>query len=354
MAIPRLEINLEKIDHNINTLIKLYGERNISICAVTKVICGNILIAELLIKAGITTLADSKIENLRKMRRAGFYKCDFLLLGPPMLSESESIVINADISLNTEISVIEELSKSALNQGLSHKIILMVESGDLREGIMPEDLENVIKEVLKLKGVELVGIGTNLACVGGVQPDVKKMKSLSKRVNKIEKKFALHLPIVSGGNSANYNWFMSTPNIGRINSLRLGESIFLGREATQRSPIPGLFLDAFILVAEVTELKTKPSLPDGTVGQNAYGETLTFQDNGLSIRAILGIGLQEVPFSGLKPITPITILGGSSDHMIIDPKQSKLKVGDEVRFNLNYAALLSTMTSPYVSKVILS
>ena len=349
ISTPRIEINLGKIAHNAKTLKELYGSKGIAVTGVTKVVCGDPNIAEVLVNSGISILADSRITNIRRMRNAGT-QAQFLLLRTPIPSQADSVVKNADISLNSELSVIKGLSKSAIKQGVTHKIILMVELGDLREGIMPSDLENVVKEVLVLKGIELVGIGTNLACFGGIEPDDEKMGHLSAIVKNIEEKFALTFAFVSGGNSANYSWFISTKDTGKINNLRLGESIFLGCETLYRKHIPRLFTDAFTLIAEVIESKIKPSVPYGKVHQDAFGNTPKFQDRGQIRRIILGVGLQDVLVSGLTPKSDIDILGASSDHIIVNAKQIELKVGDEVSFNLNYGALLSSMTSPYVIK----
>jgi ornithine racemase len=201
-----------------------------------------------------------------------------------------------------------------------------------------------------LKRIKFAGIGVNLACFGGIKPNDEKMEYLSSIVKEIEDKFKLKLEIISGGNSANYNWFISTNDIGKINNLRLGESIFLGCETLERKQIPGLFTDAFTLIAEVIESKIKPSLPYGDIGQDAFGNIPKFTDLGLMKRAILGIGLQDVLVSGLMPLLNIDILGASSDHIIIDAKQLEIKVGDTIGFNLNYGALLSSMTSPYIIK----
>jgi predicted amino acid racemase len=349
MKTPGIEINLGKIAHNAKILKELYGSKGIDVVGVTKVVCGDPAVAKVLVKSGINILADSRIENIVKMHDADIH-AQFLLLRTP-LSQSESVVKYADISLNSELSVIKELSKYAVKQGVTHKIILMVELGDLREGIMPSDLENTVNEVIGLKGIELAGIGTNLACFGGIKPNNEKMDSLSSIVKNIEDKFKLKLEIISGGNSANYNWFMTTKNVGRINNLRLGESIFLGRETLERKIITRLFTDAFTLIAEVIESKTKPSLPSGDIGQDAFGNIPKFTDIGLMKRAILGIGLQDVLVSGLMPLLDIDILGASSDHIIIDAKQLEIKVGDTIGFNLNYGALLSAMTSPYLKKI---
>lgn len=349
MATPRLEINLSKIAHNLKILKNFYGARGISISGVTKSVSGDIDIARLFMKQGIKTLADARIDNLKKMKNAGI-KCQFLLLGPPMLSEIEAVVRYADISLNTEIDIIKQLAESAVRQGRLHKVVLMIELGDLREGIMPVDLDDCVSQIINLEGIELLGVGANLACFGGIKPDHEKMESLSEIACEIEKTFNIHLEVISGGNSANYEWFTDNTEIGRINSLRLGESIFLGVETLHRKPILDLFTNAFTLVAEVVELKTKPSLPFGEIAQNAFGQTPIFKDYGTQLRAILGIGLQDVPFDGLEPKSDISILGGASNHMVINPKRSQLRLGSLVRFNVNYAALVAAMTSPFVIK----
>jgi predicted amino acid racemase len=176
------------------------------------------------------------------------------------------------------------------------------------------------------------------------------MRYLSSLAREVEEKFGLTFKFVSGGNSANYNWFMSTEDVGKINNLRLGESIYLGCETLYRKSIPGLFTDAFTLVAEVIESKIKPSVPSGEVCQDAFGNIPVFQDRGQIRRDILGVVLQDVIVSGLTPGLDIDILGMSSDHIIVDTKQIDLRVGNEVVLNLNYGALLSAMTSPYVMK----
>ncbi|MFC1610038.1 alanine/ornithine racemase family PLP-dependent enzyme [Myxococcota bacterium] len=349
MPTPRIEIDLGKIAHNARTLKSLYGAKGIGVIGVTKVVCGDPDIAKTLVDSGIGILADSRTANIQKMRDAGV-AAQFLLLRTPLLSQAETVVNVADISLNSELSVVEKLAEIAAAQNTTHKVILMVELGDLREGLMPRDLGGVVQRVAELEGIELAGIGTNLACFAGVKPDAKNMGRLSSIADELEERFDLTFAFVSGGNSANFNWFTSTQDVGRINNLRLGESIYLGRETLQREPIPALFTDAFTLIAEVIEAKTKPSLPHGDIGQDAFGNVPELQDRGQTNRALLGIGLQDVSVSGLTPSRDMDILGASSDHIIVDAKQLGLEVGDEVEFNLNYAALLATMTSSYVLK----
>jgi predicted amino acid racemase len=349
MAAPRLEIDLRKIGHNAERLRELNASKGIGIFGVTKVVCGDPAVAAVLAKTGITILADSRISNIVRMRQAGV-QAEYVLLRTPALSEAESVIKYADISLNSEMSVIERLSTFAVKNNVSHKIILMVELGDLREGMMPADVVKMVEGVNSQKGIILAGIGTNLACLGGIEPDKAKLEQLSALAAEIEARFKIELEFVSGGNSANYDWFMSTKDTGGVNNLRLGESIYLGCETLHRRPIPGLFTDAFKLIAEVIESKVKPSKPYGNVSQDAFGNVPAFRDRGQIRRVILGMGLQDVLVTGLAPCRDIDILGASSDHIIIDAKQEDLSVGDEVTFDVNYGALLASMTSPYVSK----
>lgn len=346
---PRIEINLAKIAHNAEVLSKLYRSKGIEIIGITKGVCGSPEIASVLVNKGIHILGDSKIKNLKKLREANI-NAEFVLLRTPALSEVESVINYADISLNTELTVIKSLSIAAKKNNSFHKIILMIEMGDLREGIMPENLHEFIEEVLTLPGIKIVGIGANFACFGGVKPGEDNMGKLSSLAIEIEKRFSLSLTYVSGGNSANYNWFMASESIGQVNNLRVGESILLGRETLSRMAIPGLFTDAFTFISEVIESKIKPSVPYGEIAQNTFGETPQFQERGKIRRVILGVGLQDVLVSGLTPKLDIEILGSSSDHTVLDAKKLDLQVGDEVAFSLTYGALLSVMTSSDVYK----
>lgn len=348
MSSPELIIDLEKIANNARVLKKLFGARGVSIFAVTKVTCGDPCLANILVNNGLSFLADSRIGNIKNILEAGV-RAKFLLLRT-LSSEVDEVVKYAEISLNSDLSVIQSLSKAAKKMGLHHKIILMIEMGDLREGVMPFDLNNTLRKILKLPNIKLVGIGTNLACFSGVKPNVQKMRSLSSLAIGLEKRFNISLPIISGGNSANYTWFTKTETIGRINNLRLGEAIFLGRETIEGKRIPDLFTDAFSFSAEVIECGVKPSVPIGELGLDAFGNKPAIKDSGSIQRAILGIGKLDVKTDGLEPPENMTIIGASSDHLVLNTGDAVLKVGDRVTFGLNYEALLSAMCSQSIDK----
>ena len=348
VSLPRIEISLSHIRDNTRMLVKLYAEKGISLMGVSKAVLGEPLIAEAMIQGGVKFIADSRIENIQKMKNAGIIT-KFVLLRTA-LSQAESIVINADISLNTEIETLRELSYYARAHNKIHQIIVMAELGDLREGILPDNLCQFIRKVLGFPHIEIIGIGCNLACYGGIKPNHKNMDRLSQLAMTLEKEFQMNLEIVSGGNSANYDWYKSTQAVGKINNLRLGESILLGCETASRKAIPGLHTDAFLLIAEVIESKAKPSLPEGEICQDAFGNFPVFLDRGIRQRIILALGRQDTLVSGLRAVRDFEILGASSDHIILDTNNYDLKIGSEVKFNLDYGALLTAMTSPFIEK----
>ena len=351
MSAPRLEIDLDKIYHNARTLVERLAGRGISVTGVTKATLGSPEIANVLLRAGVSSLGDSRIENIEAMRMI-LPSASMTLIRSPMLSQVERVVRYTDVSLNTEIEVIKKLSLEAQKVDRTHGVVLMVELGDLREGILPGDLIDTIAEVLTFPNIAFKGIGTNLACRSGVTPDNSNMSQLSGIADTIETTFGLTVEIVSGGNSANIEWAFSNTDTGRINNLRLGESILLGCEPLNRTPINGLHTDAITLVAEVIESKIKPTQPLGDIAQTAFGEKLAATDRGHIKQIILAIGIQDIDPGGLQSPDGICVLGASSDHLVLESGRDVQPVGTEVTFQLNYSALVRAMTSRFVTKLV--
>ncbi len=348
---PRLEIDLVKLSHNAGTLVSQLFERGISVTGVTKATLGLPEIVNTWLQAGVSGLGDSRVENIEAMRGSQI-DASMTLIRTPMLSQVEKVVALANISFNTEMKVIRELSNAAKKANSIHKVVLMVELGDLREGIMPSLLKDSVREVCGLSNISFVGIGANLACRSGVSPDQRNMGELSALANSIDSDFGPIVEIVSGGNSANLEWALSGADTGRINNLRLGEALLLGCEPLHRKAIKGLYIDAISLVGEVIELKEKPAQSWGKVGQAAFGEVKSHGDQRTITQAIFALGRQDIDPDGLIPPPGLKILAASSDHLIVEVEDyfEEIKVGSEVCFQLNYSALLRAMTSPFIAK----
>jgi predicted amino acid racemase len=352
LTAPRLEIRLDRIAHNARSLVDRLRARGVSVTAVTKATLGLPQVAAVLAAAGVSGIGEPRLETIAALRRAGV-SLPLTLIRSPMPSQVPQVVAQADISLNTEPAVLAMLSTAAIAQDHRHGVILMVELGDLREGILPERLEGIAARLLGLPGLDLIGLGANLACQNGVVPSEASMAQLSGLATALEAAFGIVVPLVSGGNSANLPWLLGGGTVGRINNLRLGEAILLGREPLQRRRIQGLSTRAFRLVAEVIESNRKPTLPWGDCGQSAFGSPPARVDRGDRWRALLALGLQDVDAEGLTLPRGMTLLGASSDHLVLDTGSIAVPVGTELVFDLNYSALLRAMTSPFVARTLI-
>lgn len=350
---PKVEIYLKNILENIQKIKEVCEKQQISFSPVVKVLAGHKEIIQSFFEIGMKNICDSRIENLKIYQDIPLQKW---LIRSPMLSEVSDVITYTDVSFNSEMEVIKALNIAAKKQGTIHKIILMYELGDLREGCLKEELDNILKQTLSFSNIQVYGIGANLSCYGEIIPTNENMQELVDIVEELEAKYQFQFPIVSGGNSSSYKMLEEGKIPKKINHLRLGESIFLGNVPCFEEKIPTLHQNNFLLKAEIIELKTKPSIPRGVKGRsNSFGEDITFIDRGDRLRAIVALGKQDVHFDSLQPIDKeIIILGGSSDHLILDVEESKkhYQVGDIITFTLNYAGVLDVMTSKYIKKEI--
>jgi predicted amino acid racemase len=356
MAHPFVTIDVGKIEHNARSIVRQCAQHGLSVTGVTKGTCGHPDVARAMLRGGVVSIGESRLEHVERLRAAGV-EAPFLLLTVPPLSEVDAVVASVEASLNSELSVVSGLSEAARRRGVVHHVIVMVDLGDLREGVWPDDLVPFVREVIELPGVRLVGLGANLTCYGGVVPTEENMGRLVGYARDVEAAFRLELELVSGGNSSALPLIAAGRMPERVNHVRIGEAILLGRETLHRTPWPGTHQDAFLLHAEVVELKEKPSVPIGERVEDAFGRARAFADRGEVDRAILNLGREDVDVEGLVPVDPrLVILGASSDYLIVDVTGAagSVRVGDRLAFSLSYPALLTAMTSRHVEKRIWS
>ena len=352
MKYPCLDIDLAKIERNCRVISGLCRRRGIAVAGVTKAVCGSPKVARAMLRGGVKQLADSRLENLQRLRDDGI-RVETILLRIPMISEAARAVELADISLNSELPVVRALSDAAAASGRRHRVIMMIDTGDLREGILPADALAFAEGVLAMPGVELHGVGTNLACLSGVQPGPGNMEMLVYIAGELRSRLGIALPVVSGGNTFNIPLVEDGRMPAGVNHLRLGAGLLLAVPPISEKLRRRLHADAFTLRAEILELKDKPSAPYGERGEDAFGHKPEFEDRGLMRRAILGIGREDALPEALRPIDPgAVVLGASSDHLVVDATAvaRPLAVGGEMAFRPDYGAVLSAMTSQYVHK----
>lgn len=352
-----IELNRENLRHNYNYLNKIFGQTSIEWGIVTKVLCGNRTFLEVIMDLGVKEVYDSRISNLKEIKKIN-PEIQVAYIKPPARRSIPSLVKYADISFNTEFFTIKAISDEAVKRKRNHKIIIMIEMGDLREGVLGENLISFYSRVFELPNIEIIGIGANLNCMNGVMPSHDKLIQLSLYKQLIEVRFDKKIEWVTGGSSVTIPLIFKKLVPAGINHFRVGETLFFGNNLITGKAISGMKQDIFTLYAEIIELTEKPMIPNGEIGTNVAGETPEFNDSDYgktSYRAILDIGLLDINPDNIKPLDrKIKIFGASSDMIVIDigARKGKYKVGSLVGFMLNYMGTLSIMNSNYIGKVV--
>lgn len=348
---PCISFDTTKLSDNIKTIIKKTMEYRCVPIFVTKGFCANEDIVNLIYKNGGRWVGDSRILNLKKITSMSLEFDKKVLLRIPMQSELEDVIEYADISFESEYKTIERLSKIAYSKRKKHDIVLMIEQGDLREGILKEDVHRIFHDIKKLKNINIVGIGSNLTCLNGILPSIQTIGELECLYIDLQKKGS-NLNLLSYGNSSMLGFLKDVDKkLNGIKNIRVGESFLMGIDTTTRRDCKWLNQNNFTFSAQIVELKKKPSKPWGEISYDGYGNVVKHKDEGVRTRAILGFGRQDVDIRFITPKDPhVTLIGQNSDHTLLDVTNGEYILGDIVEFDMNYQGLLMCMTSEYVYK----
>lgn len=344
---PCLEVYTDRLEQNAREVISRCNAAGIEVCGVIKGCNGIPEVARLLRRCGASSIGTSRLEQVERCRRDGV-EGPFVLLRVPGLTEVEDVVSLCDVSLHSEVTVLDATEAAAARQGKRHGVIVMADLGDLREGFWDkEEMARVCVHVEKdLPHLNLLGVGVNLGCYGSIKPTPEKMEELLTVARDVEGRIGRKLDVVSGGATSTYTLVHFGVPIPGINHLRIGEGILLAKDLQIDWGITDmdyLRMDTFILKAEVLEIREKPSYPQGEFAIDAFGNRPTYVDKGPQIRALLGFGRADVgSVEALMPCEEgMTVIGGSSDHCIVDATHCRpLKVGDVVEFRICYSNLL--------------
>ncbi len=353
----RVTIDLEALEHNIRVVNRWMEAHEASWTLVTKILCGHGDTLRALQHLGVRSMADSRLTNLRAIDRlVEDFESWYLRL--PHLTAISTIVALSDVSLNSEIEIIEALSAEAERQGRTHGIIVMIELGDLREGILPGSLIHFYEHVFKLPRIRVLGIGANLGCLSGAVPTVDQLMQLVLYRELLELKFNRPLPMLSAGSSAVLPLLLEGKVPRSINHFRIGEAVFLGTDLVNGGILPDLRSDAMTLHAEVVEIKEKSLVPLGeTTSMTPFepiGMGMTTQPGQRGRRAIVSVGQLDTDVGGLTPLDPQHIIvGASSDLVVVHvDAEAEVRVGDTLTFRPAYSAAVRLMSNLYIDKVV--
>ncbi len=350
MQYPEISIRTDLIAENAKKVAELCAPSGIKVWGVTKGVSAQPSVAAAMIDGGCCGLADSRIENIRKLRLFGIRE-PMMLLRIPMPGEMDHIAEFADICLVSMPESVLMLEEACQRAGRDMGVIVMVDLGDLREGIWPDETAPMAEALSRCRKVRCKGAGSNLGCLSGVLPTPVNLSLLVDVTSELGSFLGYPMEYVSGGATSSLSLVENGTMPSGVNQLRVGEAILLGTDVTRDRVIPWLHRDAITFSAEVVEVRSKPSVPIGETGSDAFGNKPVFEDRGTRRRVIVAAGRQDVRPEGLVPISPgITVIGASSDHLTLDAGDldGEVSPGDVINFRPDYGAALAATTSPYV------
>lgn len=333
-AYPRLEVKLSYITENAQAIVKRCQEMGVSVTGIFKGTNGIPEITEALVKGGLVSVGTSRLEQVEEMLDHGVKAKEVMMIRTPMLSEAADVVRLTDVSTNSEREVIAALNEESKKQGKKHKVILMADVGDLREGYWDvEELVETAEWIEKdLENIYLAGVGTNIGCYGSIEPTVETLQMLADKAERIEDRICRRLDIVSGGASSSLTRIWDKDMPPKINHLRVGGETLLAftNRVVRGYQMRDLHHDAFYLQAEISELKMKPAAGD--------------PEGRLRKKALLNVGKADYcNADALYPVVRgVKIEKAFDDHTLIDIENciAEYKVGSIVGFDISYGALV--------------
>lgn len=360
---PELTIDTNKIVENISTISNFLGEHGVGWTLVGKILCGHeptlTRILDTDVVKTIHSIGDSRIQNLKRIKEIA-PSVQTLFIKPPSLEKVDMIVQYADISLNSSIITIKNLNEAAKAIGIVHKVIIMIELGELREGVVRDDIVDFYSQVFNLSNIEVIGLGANLGCLYGIQPNYDKLVQLTLYKSLLESMFDRTIPIISGGSSITLPLVGSNAMPKPVNHLRIGEAVFMGTTPYDGNQFDSLHTDIFKFRANIIELALKSSVPDGTMSDGNIGhlaeESPNDQDS--SLRAIVDFGLIDVDAPDLtSESSDVSFIGTTSDMTVYEIKKEhgkhQMEAGDSLNFKPSYMGVARLMHSEFVDKVVL-
>lgn len=320
-----IKINLSKIQYNAQVLLSIFQQNHMQFTPVIKCVGGDRKIVETLKQIGITHFADARIDNINKTKDQNL---SYMMIRTASQHELEDVVRFSDISIQTEIATIRKLNEIAQKHQVKHHILLMVDWKDSREGILTYDIVDYINEILSMHHVSVIGLAFNFMCFQSIIPTEEDVSLINQFVESVELATHMRFKIISGGNSSMISQ-MLYQDMGKINELRVGETLFRGVETTTNQPIASLYQDAIILEAEIVEIKPR----------------IDISSSQQYLQAIVDIGNLDTFIDDIKPHHhQVKVIGATSDHVMIDLlNQDHYQIGDKIQFNLGYKALAQSM-----------
>jgi len=342
---PTLTIDLDLVRANARAISTRLRKTGIELVGVTKAVDGEPAVGQALLEGGCAGLADSRLPAMTRLAARALAPLTFIRAPQP--DEVETVAQVADRVLLSRPEIARGLGERA--PGYPIEVLLTVDLGDRREGVLPEHAAAVAAELAGLPHVSLAGVAVNFACLSGQLPSHELFARAEEVLGALADSCATE-PLLSIGGTCCLQYVDGYRPRFRT-ELRCGVALFHGWDIVSASAIEGLEPRDPVLTATVLECYRKPPAPEGLLGRDAFGRKpdvrLPQED---AWYALLYVGRRDCEPHGMRPLIEGAWIAGMTSDVAVLVAPEPLEAGDEVSFAVDYEALVRAVTSPFVTK----
>ena len=367
---PELEINLDALAHNLRLVRHREQAWGFRFLPVLKMVASHPEIVAFLRRQGygchgIADMTEHLLYGQEPPARAGRV---LINLAPP--DRTDDVVRLFERSSFSCEATFRALDAAARAAGLHHEALLMVDIGDMREGIPQDEAPALLRAVAAASqraargpGAHVAGIGVNLGCLYGTCPDEENMARLETLAARAGDLLGHALHRVSLGGTIFWNWFALRhghgPHLppGCIMEFRMGDPLLLGWDMYRDQALLGgdFRQDIFRLTATVLEVTERDIRPPRQSVHNGRGLPADCPVLGKRLRALVDCGSLHTDVQGLTlPRADWRITDFSGNYAVLDVSACPQApvTGDHVRFIPSYWAVARTCRMPHIRKTI--
>jgi ornithine racemase len=344
-ATPRLTLDLDVVTANTAALSASLLARGISLVGVTKAVDGEPAVGRAMLEAGAAGLADSRLPALTRL--AAHALAPLSLIRSPQPHELEEAAQVADRVFLSDEAAARRLGECA--PGYPLEVLLTVDLGDRREGVLPEDAGAVARVLAGIPGVSFAGVSVNFACLSGQLPSRALFEAAEAVLSELAGDCAAEPLLSLGGTCCLQHLDGSRPRFAT--EIRTGGGPLYGYDFVSGLPVSGVERRDPLLTASVLECYRKPPVHLSEVGFDAFGHVPEVDlPSDEAWYALIALGRRDCEPAGLRPLLEgARIAGMTSDvGVVVVPEQ--VAPGSELSFACDYDALVRAVTSPFVIK----
>jgi predicted amino acid racemase len=347
-----LSFRLGPLRSNLDRIAEFCGRRGLKFLPVTKVIQSRPDLLAALGHPVLARVADVHPENLAKLDPT--LHPDRVILRPNHSGAAAAARHATRVFLSDpRLGQVLGRARQGLWPGKPLEVMVMVEGGDLRDGVPWEALPEVIRILAAEPGLSVEGLGVNFGCLAGAVPDAAALDRLADGLAQTRKATGHPLREFSLGGTVFWDHLRDHAIPGEFTELRVGEAAFFGWNTSLGSSIPELDPDVFRMDLEVLEVweKNVPGPGEGTFGLNAFGVEPVHALTGRRLRAVLDGGENLAPYRALSPLAPGCILVGEThEYTVADVTglDTEPVPGTSLSFRPGYEAVARSFLSPFL------